>query len=156
MSCRCAQICDLQVPAIAILMLLLRRLPTPDGWYAAINDVLVAACISIQLSSIAGCYTYASWLKSLNISLVCNRSKASVSTGAEVLPAEKDIQLGALQDCNTQMLQVTPFRQTWPHCFPVSCSASPTCTRHAMAMGSQLIWHCIVQAAWLVIVANKL
>jgi len=35
-----------------------------------------------------------------------------VSTGAEALPAEKDIQLGALQDCNTQMLQVTPFRQT--------------------------------------------
>ncbi|KAL0035076.1 hypothetical protein WJX79_010085 [Trebouxia sp. C0005] len=33
------------------------------------------------------------------------RSKAPVSTEAEALPAEKDIQLGALQDCNTQMLQ---------------------------------------------------
>ncbi|KAL0022692.1 hypothetical protein WJX77_001932 [Trebouxia sp. C0004] len=32
-------------------------------------------------------------------------AKANVSTGAEALPAEKDIQLGALQDCNTQMLQ---------------------------------------------------
>lgn len=55
-----------------------------------------------------------------NISLVCHRSKATVSTGAEALPAEKDIQLGALQDCNTQMLQVTPFKQIWPHCFPGS------------------------------------
>lgn len=95
-------------------------------------------------------------LSSLNISLVCDRSKASVSTGAEALPAEKDIQLGALQDCNTHMLQVTPFTQTWRHCFPVSCSASLTCSRHAMALGSQLIWHCVIQAACLVIVANNL
>ena len=34
---------------------------------------------------------------------VCDRAK---TPGAEVLPAEKDIQLAAVQDCNTQMLQV--------------------------------------------------
>jgi hypothetical protein len=31
MSCRCLQICDLQVPAVAIFLLLLCRLSTPDG-----------------------------------------------------------------------------------------------------------------------------
>lgn len=34
------------------------------------------------------------------------RAKASVPAEAEALPAEKDVQLGALQDCNAQMLQV--------------------------------------------------
>ena len=64
MSCRCVQMFDLQVPAVAtFLLLLLCHLSTPDGWYAAIHYVSVAACISVQLSSTAGCYTYASWPK---------------------------------------------------------------------------------------------
>ena len=63
MSYTCVHICDLKVPALAILLLLLCHLSTPDGWYAAINYVSVAACISI--------YTYASWLKWHKISHLC-------------------------------------------------------------------------------------
>lgn len=53
------------------------------------------------------------------------RAKASASAEAEALPAEKDVQLGALQDCNAQMLQVRHIVEHELHHVAPVCMLEP-------------------------------
>ena len=58
------------------------------------------------------CITFAMHVSHLCFAVFC-RAKAAESSVTGALPAEKDIQLVALQDCNAQMLQVSLDKWTW-------------------------------------------